>query len=54
MIRRVDRDGQYGRQTIAAVRGRIGEMAGELPRELRAWETDLVYDAYAFDPGTGN
>jgi len=38
---------------VAAVRGRIGEMTGEL-RELRAWETDLVYDAYAFDLGTGD
>ena len=38
---------------VAAVRGRIGEMTGEL-RELRAWETDLVYDAYSFDLGTGD
>lgn len=38
---------------VAAVRNRIGEMTAEL-RELRAWETDLVYDAYAFDLGTGD
>lgn len=38
---------------VAAVRSRIGEMTAEL-RELRAWETDLVYEAYAFDLGTGD
>jgi hypothetical protein len=35
---------------VATVRSRIGEMTAEI-RELRAWETDIVYDAYAFDLG---
>lgn len=38
---------------IASVRSKIGEMTAEI-RELRAWETDIVYDAYAFDLGTGD
>ncbi len=38
---------------VAAVRSRIGDMTTEI-RELRAWETDIVYDAYAFDLGTSD
>lgn len=38
---------------VAAVRERLGELTREI-RELRAWETDIVYDAYAFDLGTGD
>ena len=38
---------------VASVRSKIGEMTAEI-LELRAWETDIVYDAYAFDLGTGD
>lgn len=38
---------------VDVVRSRIAEMTAEI-RELRAWETDIVYDAYAFDLGTGD
>ncbi len=38
---------------VAAVRSEIGDMTSEI-RELRAWETDIVYEAYAFDLGTGD
>jgi hypothetical protein len=38
---------------VASVRSQIGEMTAEI-RELRARETDIVYDAYAFDLGTGD
>ena len=38
---------------VGAVRERVGSMTKEI-RELRAWETDIVYDSYAFDLGTGD
>lgn len=36
---------------VGAIRSRVAEMTAEI-RELRAWETDIVYEAYAFDLGT--
>ena len=38
---------------VDAIRSRVAEITAEV-RELRAWETDLVYDAYTFDLGTGD
>ena len=38
---------------VDSVRSRVAEMTAEI-RELRAWETDLVYDAYAVDIGAGD
>lgn len=38
---------------VGEVRSRIGETTNQI-RELRAWETDIVFDAYAFDLGTGD
>lgn len=36
---------------VATTRSKVSEMTAEI-RELRAWETDIVYEAYAFDLGT--
>lgn len=38
---------------VDVVRSRVANMTAEI-RELRAWETDIVYDAYAVDLGTGD
>lgn len=38
---------------VDAVRSRVADMTAEI-RELRAWETDIVYDAYAVDLGIGD
>ncbi len=38
---------------VDVVRSRVADMTAEI-RELRAWETDIVYDAYAVDLGTGD
>jgi hypothetical protein len=38
---------------VSSVRSEIAEIAAEI-RELRAWETDIVYEAYSFDLGTGD
>lgn len=38
---------------VDTVRSRVADMTAEI-RELRAWETDIVYDAYAVDLGIGD
>lgn len=38
---------------VDVVRSRVADITAEI-RELRAWETDIVYDAYAVDLGTGD
>lgn len=38
---------------VNAVRAEIAELTAEM-RELRAWETDIVYEAVAFDLGVGD
>lgn len=38
---------------VVDIRSRVGELAGEI-RELRAWEVDIVYEAYSYDLGTGD
>lgn len=38
---------------VSAIRSRVRDMTAEI-RELRGWETDIVYEAYAFDLGTGD
>lgn len=38
---------------VGDIRSRLGELIAEL-RELRAWEVDVVYEAYSFDLGTGD
>lgn len=38
---------------VVTVREEIAEITLEI-RELRAWETDIVYEAYAFDLGVGD
>ncbi len=35
---------------VESLRGQLAEITAEL-RELRAWETDIVYEAYAVDLG---
>lgn len=37
---------------VNSVRAEIAELTAEM-RDLRAWETDIVYEAVAFDLGTG-
>lgn len=38
---------------VGDIRSRVRELTGEI-RELRAWEVDIVYEAYSFDLGTGD
>lgn len=38
---------------VEEIRTRIADMTAEV-RELRAWETDIVYEAYAVDLGIGD
>jgi phage shock protein A len=38
---------------VAAVRRKVADLTAQI-RELRAWETDIVYEAYDFDLGTGD
>lgn len=38
---------------VGDTRSRVSELTAEI-RELRAWEVDLVYEAYSFDLGTGD
>lgn len=38
---------------VAAIREKLTELTARI-RELRAWETDIVYEAYGFDLGTGD
>lgn len=38
---------------VEAIRSDLAEMTREL-RDLRAWETDIVYEAYSVDLGIGD
>jgi len=38
---------------VGVIRSRVGELTADV-RELRAWEVDIVYEAYSFDLGTAD